>query len=580
MEKTTHLLIFLIILTLLSGCKIITPGTPPEPTVTVIEPERYELIVIGSDPEGIAAAVSAARNNVKTLLLDNRSEIGGLMTLGWLNFLDMNYTPDNILLTQGIFKEFYDQLPGVAFDLAIAEEVFANMTGSEENLTVKLDAANININVENNIITGVDANIQGKTEKYTCHYLIDASQNGDFAASVGAPFSLGQTEIGGPSYGMAVTQIFSLKGITPEDWHAIRLDLKNDNDPNTGSTNNTAWGYWQLYRDYKPHHENVQLRGLNIARSKDYSLMINALQIFAIDPLDEASKNQAKEIAKLEIEYIIQHLRENITGMQNVELESIAPELYIREARHFHTLYRLTLDDVLEHRNFPDKIAWGSYPVDLQGTAPGQDVIILGNPAAYSIPIRSAIFADFPNLLIAGKSAGYDCLAHGSARVLPIGMAVGEALGVAVAEALEQNLPLTEAALDEKFVTAVQNRLRQQGAFLEDLNFPAPITKDKAYEGVKLLRHYGLIQGRYTNDYGLGRKIDEAEMRKTYDSLREKISRQNENAKQNPLIPSVSPLPELQDLPESEQYLKKAKSGKMTLGELAMFCFRAQKTGK
>ena len=42
--------------------------------------ETYDVIVVGTEPEGIAAAVSAARNGMKTLLLGEDTALGGLMT--------------------------------------------------------------------------------------------------------------------------------------------------------------------------------------------------------------------------------------------------------------------------------------------------------------------------------------------------------------------------------------------------------------------------------------------------------------------------------------------------------------------
>ena len=69
---------------------------------------KYDVIVVGSDPEGVAAAISSARNGLRTLLVDGRPKIGGLWTLGGLNFLDMNRDPRQRLLTKGIFEEFYN----------------------------------------------------------------------------------------------------------------------------------------------------------------------------------------------------------------------------------------------------------------------------------------------------------------------------------------------------------------------------------------------------------------------------------------------------------------------------------------
>ena len=51
--------------------------------------KEYDVIVIGGEPEGVAAAVSAARNGAKTLLVEKREELGGLFTYGMLNFLDI-----------------------------------------------------------------------------------------------------------------------------------------------------------------------------------------------------------------------------------------------------------------------------------------------------------------------------------------------------------------------------------------------------------------------------------------------------------------------------------------------------------
>ncbi len=68
--------------------------------------ERYDVIVIGGDPEGVSAAVTAARNGMKTLLVEDDEALGGLMTLGGLNFIDMCNGRDGTLLTRGTFEEF------------------------------------------------------------------------------------------------------------------------------------------------------------------------------------------------------------------------------------------------------------------------------------------------------------------------------------------------------------------------------------------------------------------------------------------------------------------------------------------
>ena len=73
-------------------------------------------------------------------------------------------------------------------------------------------------------------------------------------------------------------------------------------------------------------------------------------------------------------------------GFGKVELVDTAERLYVRETRHIQGEYRLTITDVLENRDHWDRIAHGSYPVDIQPTAPDNLGNVIGKPAIYSIP--------------------------------------------------------------------------------------------------------------------------------------------------------------------------------------------------
>lgn len=54
---------------------------PPAPPA--LDGTRYDVVVVGGQPEGVAAAVSAARQGVKVLLVEKRDGLGGfLLTAG------------------------------------------------------------------------------------------------------------------------------------------------------------------------------------------------------------------------------------------------------------------------------------------------------------------------------------------------------------------------------------------------------------------------------------------------------------------------------------------------------------------
>ena len=74
------------------------------------------------------------------------------------------------------------------------------------------------------------------------------------------------------------------------------------------------------------------------------------------------------------------YVRENFVGFENAELVGTAEQLYVQESRHIIGEYQLTIDDVLENRDHWDRIAIGSYPVDVQPTAVQRWGTVIGNP--------------------------------------------------------------------------------------------------------------------------------------------------------------------------------------------------------
>src|SRR5690625_1831810 len=69
--------------------------------------DTYDVIVVGGEPEGVAAAVSAARNGAKTLIIEHRDAFGGLFTYGFLNFLDIPQGEDGASVSKGIYEEWH-----------------------------------------------------------------------------------------------------------------------------------------------------------------------------------------------------------------------------------------------------------------------------------------------------------------------------------------------------------------------------------------------------------------------------------------------------------------------------------------
>lgn len=469
----------------------------------------YDVIVVSAEPEGIAAAVSAARNGMKTLLLEDDAALGGLMTLGELNFIDMCNGRDGTLLTQGIFEEFYDGVDGSAFDITEAKNFFLEMVTAEPLLTLRTNAKFMAPVMEDNKITGITVEENGAPVTYYGSRIIDATVDADVAAAAGVPYTYAGEDIGEIDRQMGVTLVFELSDVS---WNKIFLylngqrlaaSLTKNGNADMGATNKMAWGYTEEGYGYEPQDPKMRLRGFNIARQENGNVLVNALIIFGVDPLSAESKAEGIARGQAELEYILPYVREHFKGFEKAQLVDTADQLYVRETRHILGEYQLTIDDVLENRDQWDKIAIGSYPVDVQPTLTQTYGTVVGFPDRYAIPFRCLVPLKVDNLLVVGRSASYKSLAAGSARVIPIGMAEGEAAGVAAAYSVNHQMDFRSMSIDKGAISTVQEQLKSQGAYLEDFEIHEEFMDHWAYPGVKVLRALGLLDGGYSNDYRL-----------------------------------------------------------------------------
>ena len=460
----------------------------------------YDVIVVGGDPEGVCAAVSSARSGLKTLLIEDDEALGGLMTLGKLNFIDICESRDGSILTQGLFMEFYDAVGGTAFDVETAKQFFYDWVVNEKNATLKLNTEFIKPVMDGDTIVGVVVEENGEQATYTASRIIDATVDADVAAAAGAPYTVAGEDIGEKERHMGVTLVFELSGV---NWDKVVDYLENDDNEGTGATDKTAWGYTREGYAYEPKDDLMRLRGFNVARQDNGNVLVNALIIFGVDAMSEESKAQGIARAQKELEYIVPYVRENFIGFENVELAGTASQLYIRESRHIIGEYQLTIDDVLENRDQWDKIAIVAYPADIQPTAGQTYGTVIGSPDRYAIPFRSIVPLEVENMLVIGRSASYTSLAAGSARVIPVGMAEGEAAGVASAYSLNNAISFRDMSTDEAAIADVQKTLKKQGAYLDDFEVHEAFMEHWAYPGVKVIRSLGLLDGGYSNDYRL-----------------------------------------------------------------------------
>lgn len=488
------------------------PEAVEEITITNEEnvPTSYDCIVVDGSPEGVTAAISAARNGLSTLLICQDEALGGLYTLGELNYIDVPESRDGTVLVEGIYKEFYDAVGGSGFDVTVAKNTFYEMVQAEDNITLRVQSKFVEPVMEDHAVTGVTVEEDGERVTYTAPVVIDATPDGDVCAAAGCDYTFAGEDIGERDREMGVTLVFRLSGV---DWEKVSEFVQTPEDGEStaegGVNGNLAWGYSTEGYAYEPEDDAMRLRGFNIARQANGDVLINALVIFDVDALDAESRAEGIARGQKELPRIVEYMNENCVGFEKAELVDTAEQLYVRETRHIRCEDTLTIDDVLENRSQEAAIAVSNYPVDVQATKTQTYGTVVGFPDQYEIGLGSLIPQNIDGLMIVGRAAGYTSMAAGSARIVPTGMACAQAAGVAARVALEdENIRvLRDLLASDADIAEIQQLLRDQGARLDHTETHEAVMDHWAYDGLKVIRSMGFADGGYDNDYRLDETV-------------------------------------------------------------------------
>lgn len=475
------------------------PGSP-------LDRPAYDLVVYGATPQGLTAAMAAAREGLRVLLVEPGSGVGGVLTQGYLATLDIARDAKGQLLQGGLFAEFYRRVgKDPSFDIAVAERELRTMlvrAGVELRLGYRLRAVQGRAGrVERLSFQGPGGDLELSPPR-----VVDASDTAALAYAAGARFTLGRADTGLDARQMAATLGFRLEGVP---WGGVFLALNGDGifrRSGAGAWGHSGWGLAQIGDRYPPSDPGrFRLRGLNLARQDDGALLVNALLVYGVDPDDPQALARARDQASREAPRVLEHLRHSDFWLfGSARLSGVAPQLYIRESRHLVGLYRLRADDVLYGQDFPDAVALGAYTLDGQTYFPGETPYLLGTPNPYGVPFRTLVPQGFANLLVVSQAASFDSVAAFSARVVPLQMALGQAAGIAAAVARARALDFPGLAADPPAIRQLRQQLAYRGARLRAARFPAPDDRsDPGYPAAIQLLRRGLFSAPSYDQGGL-----------------------------------------------------------------------------
>ncbi|GHU73219.1 invasion protein [Clostridia bacterium] len=382
-------------------------------TETVRVLDRFDIIVAGGGVAGCAAALAARRHGKRVLLLEKSLTLGGLATLGLINYFEPLCNGRGRQIMKGMPEEFlriavrygYDTIPDVwkqgepcsrgestdvryishyspqLFALALMEQM------TREGVTIQLDCLAVKPVMNGAVVKGIIVETKSGRGYYETRMVIDVTGDADLLKRAGVPV------VDGQNYFTYIS-------------HAITLDSCR-RAVELGRIDKAV--YWRnggeatLYGERQP------------ADRKLYS------GISADDVTEYIIENQLELLSKLRDEDRFTRDIVTLPGMPQ-----------FRTTRRIDGDYTLSTDDADKH--FDDSIG---------------AICDFDNPdTLYEVPYRCLICSGFPNIITAGRSVSAKGYAWDVARVIPPAIATGQAAGVAASLAVESAHDVTRVDVE------------------------------------------------------------------------------------------------------------------------------------
>lgn len=414
---------------------------------------RYDVIVAGSGPAGICAAVAAAREGAKVALVERYGVVGGNLTAGYvgpiLGMVGKGTMRDELVELLGVPQNDMIGRTGFAHDFERAKMTLAQFV-NHPNIDVFLQTTVADVVKEGDTLRGVIVTAGEGTFALLGAVTVDATGDGLVSYLAGAPTEKGRED----GLMQPVTLEFTISGVDEEKGVICIGDV---DDVRLGD---------ERFLDYC---KRLSLEGELPERLAAVRLhptvhkgcrQVNTTQVNGVDMTRVEQIFSADLELREQMFTLVDFFHKHIPGYEQCRVISSGTTTGVRETRRVMGDYVITAEEMAAGCRFEDVIVHrAEFIVDIHnpaGSGQAEEHIQYCDP--YDLPYRCFTPKGVENLYIAGRCISGTHRAHASYRVMSICMAMGEAVGTAAAMCAAEGC--TPRELDVK---RLQNRLTDKG---------------------------------------------------------------------------------------------------------------------
>ncbi len=431
-----------------------------------------DVLVVGGGPAGLCAAISAARNGAKVILMERYGYLGGMATGGYVLLLDCLCDGKGNLVIKGLVEEMIERLRKVDGIIEQPKERWGSSsmddillwrryggTGGEDKIVryspvvdpemmkcvandmaleagvqLLLHAWFSNAYVQDGVVQGAIFESKSGRKAVLAKVVIDCTGDGDVFYTAGENYSTGNLPLG---------LVFRVANVDSEKAEAFLADAANGE---------------RITKDL------VRIKGVQGGYSfgelpMGFYMRSSISNVVWFNTTLKGSAVNIEDLTRVEIEIrqammrTIEYFKANVPGFENACVIDTAPQVGTRSSRMLDGEYTITRKELMAGAQFEDTVVVAQPPYKQFNT----------DDNLKEVPYRCFLPKKIKGLLVAGRCISGDFGAIEMLRVIPTAMLMGEACGVAAAMAVKEGKDVKEVD-----VKRLQSQLRAQNVLIPE----------------------------------------------------------------------------------------------------------------